>query len=206
MASQFPDIVTKAVASSPLWLLLVILGPVLAYVVYQRLFHPLASIPGPFWASLTRHWITKHSWDGDMNTTMIALHEKHGSLVRTGPNEVSVSDLSAIKTIYGAGTKFRKSEWYSVWQGHRKFDLFAEKNESIHGSQRRLVSRAYAMESLKDLEPYVDDAVNVFLKKMSEVEGQKIDMGNWVQLFAFGESFVCYELDLELTLASRHHR
>lgn len=54
---------------------------------------------------------------------MIELHKKHGKLVRTGPNEISVSDLSAIKKIYGAGTKFAKSPWYSVWQGHRKFDL-----------------------------------------------------------------------------------
>jgi cytochrome P450 len=121
-----------------------------------------------------------------MNTTMIALHVKHGSLVRTGPNEVSVADLAAIKTIYGAGTKFRKSDWYSVWQGHRKFDLFAERNEKLHGEQRRLVSRAYSMEALRDLEPYVDNAVKVFVEKMNESLGQVIDMGNWVQLFAFG--------------------
>lgn len=167
------------------WMIVGFAGLALSYIVYQRFFHPLASLPGPFWASITRLWMTKHSWNGDMNTTMIALHEKHGNLVRTGPNEVSVADLAAIKTIYGAGTKFRKSDWYSVWQGHRKFDLFAERNERLHGEQRRLVSRAYAMESLKDLEPYVDNAVNVFLDNMSQRQDQTIDMGNWVQLFAF---------------------
>lgn len=129
--------------------------------------------------------MTKHSWDGDMSTTMIALHKLHGPLVRTGPNEVSVSDLNAIKTIYGAGTRFRKSDWYAVWQGHRKFDLFGERDEKIHGSQRRLVSRAYAMESLKDLEPYVNNAVHTFLDNMAQRQDQVIDMGNWVQLFAF---------------------
>ena len=168
------------------WLLPIgTVGLLMAYITYQRFFHSLASVPGPFHASLSRLWMTQHSWNGDMNTTMIDLHKKHGSLVRTGPNEVSVSDLAAIKTIYGAGTKFRKSEWYSVWQGHRKFDLFAERNEKLHGEQRRLVSRAYAMESLKDLEPYVDNAVNVFLDNMSQRQEQVIDMGNWVQLFAF---------------------
>ena len=35
---------------------------------------------------------------------MIALHQRHGKLVRTGPNEVSVSDLAAIKKIYGASS------------------------------------------------------------------------------------------------------
>ncbi|KAK5160577.1 hypothetical protein LTS14_001589 [Recurvomyces mirabilis] len=149
----------------------------LAYSIYQRRFHPLAGIPGPLWASLTRLWMTKHSWDGDMNVVMIELHRKHGSLVRTGPSEVSVSDLSAIKQIYGAGTKFRKSEWYSVWQGHRKFDLFGERNEQFMQPNA---------DYLRDLEPYVDDAVKVFLDNMAERSGQVLDLGNWVQLFAFG--------------------
>ncbi|SLM40221.1 cytochrome p450 family protein [Lasallia pustulata] len=116
---------------------------------------------------------------------MIALHQRHGKIVRTGPNEVSVSDLGAIKKIYGAGTRFKKSDWYSVWQGHRKFDLFAERDERIHRTQRRLVSHIYSMDSLKDLEKYVDDAVHVFIKKVEGMQGQSMDMGLWVQLFAF---------------------
>ncbi|KAL2675845.1 cytochrome P450 family protein [Phyllosticta citricarpa] len=156
-----------------------------AWIVYQRFFSPLAKIPGPFWASISRYWITKHSWTGDLHRTMIALHAKHGNLVRIAPNEVSVADLNAIKKIYGAGTKFQKSDWYSVWQGRRKFDLFAGRDEAIHGQHRRLVARAYSMESLKDLEPYVNESIGLFMRKMEERQGRAVDMGNWVQLFAF---------------------
>ena len=181
-------------------ILIVLLLSCIIYTIYQRRFHPLAQVPGPFWASLTRLWLTKHSWDGDMHRTMIALHQKHGHLVRTGPNELSVSDPNEIKAIYGAGTKYRKSSWYSVWQGYRTFDLFAERDEKVHAQQRRLVSRAYAMESLKDLEAYVDDTVTLFLGKMEEMQGQIIDMGNWVQLFAFGTTsaqlFAIHKTDL----------
>lgn len=74
---------------------------VLVYVVSFRFLSPLARLPGPFNASLSRIWLLWHSWKGDMHRTMIDLHRKHGKLVRTGPNEVSVSDLTAIKTIYG---------------------------------------------------------------------------------------------------------
>lgn len=160
---------------------------VLPISYYLVLGGPLGNIPGPFSARLSRAWMVKHSWQGDMHRTMIGLHKKHGKLVRTGPNELSVSDLSAIKQIYGAGTKFRKSVWYSVWQGHRKFDLFAERDEGVHGMQRRLVSRIYSMESLKHLETYVDDAVSHLLAKMQQRQGQSIDMGLFVQLFAFGQ-------------------
>lgn len=43
------------------------------------------------------------------------------------------------------------------------------------------------MDSLRDLEPYVDKAVEVFLDNMNQREGQVVNMGNWVQLFAFGK-------------------
>lgn len=187
MAPHF--LTPSTIITSPTYLVVAALSLAIIYDVYLFFFSPWSSIPGPFWARITRLWITKESWDGNINNTMIDLHAKHGSLVRTGPREVSVSDLAAIKQIYGAGTKFKKSDWYSVWQGHRKFDLFAERNEKIHGEQRRLISRAYSMDSLKQLEPYVDNAVKVFLDNMGQRTNQVVDIGNWVQLFAFGEKF-----------------
>jgi hypothetical protein len=75
---------------------------------------PLSRAPGPLSARFSRLWMAKHSMAGDMHTTMTALHKKHRKLVRTAHSKVSISDPTAIKTIYGAGTKFRKSDWYSV--------------------------------------------------------------------------------------------
>jgi hypothetical protein len=42
-----------------------LISSALFYVIYQRFLHPIASIPGPFFASLSRLWMTKHSWDGE---------------------------------------------------------------------------------------------------------------------------------------------
>ena len=42
------------------------------------------------------------------------------------------------------------------------------------------------MESLKDSETYVDSAIQFFMSKLEENQGQRIDMGLWVHLFAFG--------------------
>ncbi|KAI9751283.1 MAG: hypothetical protein M4579_006136 [Chaenotheca gracillima] len=155
------------------------------YIVYQRYLSPLAGVPGPFWASLSRLWVIRRSLVGDTHRVMIDLHSRHGNLVRIAPNEVSFTDVNAIKKVYGAGTKFRKSDWYSVWQGRRNFDLFGERDEKIHGAQRRLVSQAYSMSSLKDLEVYVDHAVSFFIEKMNETSGKSIDLAVWLQLFAF---------------------
>ena len=187
-----------------------ILGPLAAaiYIAYQRLFCPLARIPGPLTASLSKWWIVKHTRSGDMHREMIRLHALHGPLVRIGPNEISVADPPAFKKIYGycfvfllfeyiaymltfypgAGSKFRKAPWYGAVQGHRKFDLFAEQDESIHSAQRRLVSRIYSLDNLKSLEPYVNDTISRFIGKMQELQGTHVDMGKWMQLFAFGMS------------------
>jgi cytochrome P450 len=157
------------------------------YVASAYIGDPLSRIPGPLYARFSRLWMVQHSVAGDMHTTMIALHKKHGKLVRTAPNEVSISDPKAIKLIYGAGTKFRKSDWYSVWQGHRKFDLFGGRDEKVHGQHRRLISSIYSLDQLKKLEPGVDTAISLFIKQVDELtkRGELIDMSKWAQLFAF---------------------
>ena len=117
--------------------------------------------------------------------------------------QVSVASPAAVKIIYGSssytlsvsqrahsaaahGSRYRKSNWYSVWQGRRKFDLFGTRDEKIHGIHRRLVASAYSMTSLKDLEQYVDSAISVFLKQLKQRQSQIVDLGLWVQLLAFG--------------------
>ncbi|KAF2120620.1 cytochrome P450 [Lophiotrema nucula] len=154
-------------------------------VVYQRFFHPLASVPGPFLASLTNFWIVHISQRGDMIAVFRALHAKHGPVVRVAPNEVSVADLAAFRNIYSVSSKFRKSDWYSVWQGHRKFDIFAGRDIKVHAQQRRLTARAFSLESLKELEPYIDNMIETFCRKMKGMAGEKVDMAYWLQLFAF---------------------
>ena len=75
-----------------------------------------------------------------------------------------------------------------VWQGRRKFDLFAERSEMIHGAQRRLVNNIYSMSSLKDFEHGVDAVVERLMQCLHrQGPDATVDMGKWVQLFAFGK-------------------
>ena len=71
------------------------------YIVYCRFWSPLAGIPGPFTASLSRLWLVQQSRAGSMHRTMIELHRRHGQTVRIGPNEVSVTHPEVIKKVYG---------------------------------------------------------------------------------------------------------
>jgi len=62
------------------------------------------------------------------------------------------------------------------------------------------------MESLKDLEEYVDDSIQVFLTRMEEMQGKSIDMGKWVQLFAFGMNILIYMHTILVTYHQYTHR
>ncbi|KAH7025397.1 cytochrome P450 family protein [Macrophomina phaseolina] len=142
--------------------------------IHRRYLSPLSKYPGPFWASVTDLWL-------------IELHKQYGSVVRLKPNKLSISCPEAFKVIYGAGNNFVKSEFYSPMLGKRPFDLAAQRNERIHGQQRRLVAGAYTLETMKSLEPYVNTTIQVLLDKLREVgaKGQAVDIAYLIQLFAF---------------------
>jgi len=81
----------------------IILVAVLAllYVLYTRYATPLCKIPGPFLASITKLWVVQQTRSFNRHNVDIELHKKYGTMVRVAPNEVMVSDLDAMRTIYG---------------------------------------------------------------------------------------------------------
>ena len=65
-------------------------------------------VPGPQvarYSTLYRPWKVS---GGDAPEFYRQLHQKYGSIVRTGPNVVDISDPKAIMPIYAAGSKFMK--------------------------------------------------------------------------------------------------
>jgi hypothetical protein len=80
----------------------------LGYIVYMRFLHPLARYPGPFLASLTNLWKAYEMYQGQMEYTIRDLHDKHGAIVRIGPNDLVISHPDAVKQIYLSGSSFQK--------------------------------------------------------------------------------------------------
>lgn len=46
------------------------------WIVHSRTFHPLAKVPGPVWASISRTWLMYLMYRGDYQMVHLALHEK----------------------------------------------------------------------------------------------------------------------------------
>ncbi|KAI0514712.1 cytochrome P450 [Xylaria bambusicola] len=156
------------------------------YVVYQTAFSPLARVPGPFLAKFSQMYLVYFHLSGQSHRILMELHKKHGNVVRTGPSTLSIADPTAFYEMYRAGNKFVKTDARGSTRDEGvTWDMVNETDERIHGENRRLVARAYAMDSMVNLEPMIDELIADLLRKLRELQGQRIDLGHWVQLYAF---------------------
>lgn len=90
---------------------LVLLVAVVLYVldcVRLTIWTPLRKIPGPSLARITGLYRLSMVGNGKAPENYRKLHEQYGPIVRTAPNQISISDASAIPVIYGLGSKFLK--------------------------------------------------------------------------------------------------
>lgn len=76
----------------------------------------------------------------------------------------------------------------AVYDGKFLANLFTTRSEKYHAHLKRASANAYSMTSLADLEPYVQNVIQLFLRRIGEVtEHGKLpfDIGQWVQFFTF---------------------
>ncbi|CCC06644.1 hypothetical protein SMACR_00669 [Sordaria macrospora] len=196
------DVIIQVLAQH--WLA-ILLSVLVGWLVRNRYHNGLNKYPGPFLASLTDWWRFIDVYKRRPEVTHIALHKKHGPIVRLGPNTLSFSDPEAIKTIYGLNKGFVKSDFYvvqqSVVKGHNLPSLFSTTDNDFHMQFRRCVNSAFAMSALVQYEPFVDNTTKLFLKQTENlyVEGgaKACDFTRWLQFYAF-------DVIGEITYSKRH--
>jgi cytochrome P450 len=138
------------------------------YVLFYKspaIFSSLDKIPGPFSFRLSSLRMIYADWCGKRTRTLKSLHDSYGPVVRIGSNEVSFSSLSALRTIYGAGSSFERTSFY------RPFDVYGEQNlftfgpKSAHSGRKKLLSHIYANRTVlsSDLSPMIEEKVAQFL-------------------------------------------
>lgn len=130
-----------------------VVASALLYALYNRFFHPLRSIPGPFLPSITPWVQLYHGLKGDRHLWLQSLHQQYGSHVRTAPNFVSVITAQGLHDIYGHGKRLKKANFYNafpaikgVYNTHNAID------KTLHGRKRRVLSQAFSDSALKSME------------------------------------------------------
>ena len=63
--------------------------------------------------------------------------------------------------------------------------MFSIRNPVGHQALRRPVAQKFSMSSIKSMEPFADECSAIFIQAMKDLEGQVVDMGVWLQWYAF---------------------
>ena len=141
-----------AVASCFLYLLLA--------AIRNIYFHPLSCYPGPKIAAATALW--KAYIDCVSDTCFVAaleeLHEKHGDVVRVGPNELHFSQPETYHEIYNASNRWDKEEslYHSFGEDRSSFGYLAYKDAK---DRKDLLLRAFSRRAIKDAEELLREHV-----------------------------------------------
>lgn len=168
---------------SRMWFIYLPVALLCMHVAYQRYFHPLAKIPGPFLASVTPLWLVWQCFHGRRPRLDIQLHQRYGSVVRISPNEIILSNPDYLRTVYGAGTRFRKSRFYEAptdkhaqefdWD---RLDMLAEKDIEKLRVQKRFAGPVYSEKNAMKHEALVDNGLRGMLKRFRSLTGRPLDI------------------------------
>ena len=113
---------------------------------YARLKH----VPGELAYGLTRFRLAYDAWHACSIHEIRALHQKYGSAVRVGPNQISFNSLSALRTIYGAGSGFERTSFYRIFDAYGRPNLFTFASGVDHRNRKKLISHMYSNQRLME--------------------------------------------------------
>ena len=156
---MFPHALASKVTQS----MIVVIGFVILCMLYQivsyRFFHPLSQFRGPFWASVTRLWITYHTLKEDECETFEKLHKIYGTghaadrsyslayrlfcgtsgpVIRITPTMLLVSDATKLPDIYHRQAD--KSKFYIMGSMGKTESVFNIQDRQQHATARKLVA------------------------------------------------------------------
>jgi cytochrome P450 len=181
-----------------------------SYPLYNLLLHPLRRVPGPsLWAAThipyTLAWLS-----GRLSFVIHALHEKHGDVVRVGPNRLSFTHPDAWHAIRGhrkagRGEHGKDPVFYAVSRGN-----ILGASRADHARFRRILAHGFSAKSMQAQQPLVTRYVDLLMQRLGEKtrdgETQQpceavVNLAAWFNFttfdvigdLAFGEPFGCLE-------------
>jgi hypothetical protein len=140
---------------------------------------------------------------GQSHRCLLELHDRYGSIVRIGPNELSYTVPEAWEPIMGRRKKNvenPKAPWYCSVEDK---DITGAPY-SDHVRMRRLLSQGFSADAMQKQEPIIKSHIDLLMKRLHEKAqngGNAFDIGSWYNYcsfdiigdLSFGESFGCLQ-------------
>jgi cytochrome P450 len=174
--------------------------------IYRLYLHPLSKFPGPsLWAAF-RFPFVYNMWQGRLPYRIRELHDRYGTIVRTGPNELSFTHEDAWKDIYSKRESSRPPQWHGKLPGVDANTLVSAPAPD-HARFRKAFGPGLSESSVRSQEPvitrYIDKLVGILRResKRGEENNIPVNLAEWINFTTFdimgdlgwGASFDCLE-------------
>ncbi|KAJ8087736.1 hypothetical protein PM082_006573 [Marasmius tenuissimus] len=166
---------------------LVFLASLTTSIIFYRLspFHPLAKVPGPLLFRISKFWNLYLAWKGQQHVAFKELHDRYGPIVRTGPNDISVSDSESVKSVLGADGLGKGPGYLNFKRVHEPYPLIAMPKGEARHDRRRVWSRGFTSESIKEYQPIIVEKAAQLAEGLNARTKSEVDLGQWLSFFAF---------------------
>ncbi|KAI1142966.1 benzoate 4-monooxygenase cytochrome P450 [Hypoxylon sp. FL0543] len=203
---------TELIQAGTLSILLLLVSRWVFQIVYNLFFHPLAKVPGPWFAAISD---IPYCWwllGGRQPYKVLELHNKYGHAVRLAPNEVSFNSSQSWRDIYGhrAGHQaFVKGTFYQggSFSVEGTTSIISERRPDVHKQMRNQLASAFSERAVAEQEELVAFSVDKLIRQLGvRASGQKgVNVTTLLESMtfditgdlAFGESFGALDNDAQ---------
>ncbi|KAJ6036424.1 hypothetical protein N7540_000703, partial [Penicillium herquei] len=141
-------------------------------LVYNALISTLRSYPGPKLWAISNIPSSISILRGKSHLDILKLHEKYGSVIRVGPNELFFNSPQAFQDIYGirpGKPQFAKApSFYGSKMNGVRDSIAGYLNNEAHSGQRRLLSHAFSDRCLRDQEEGIVTFIDLLISRLRE--------------------------------------
>ncbi|KAI0885722.1 benzoate 4-monooxygenase cytochrome P450 [Annulohypoxylon maeteangense] len=159
------------------------LGLFLSIAMYRLFFHRLKAFPGSRLASLSKLW---HVWmcrTSKGHRVLQAWQQQYGSIVRTGPNEVTLFHPAAFEFLDGIKNENTRSDWHDIL--HPKSGAIFTRDKNAHKARKRVWESALGSGALIHHYESLKRHVQVLESMVSEYSETPVVVNDLLHWFAF---------------------
>ncbi|KAF7295969.1 hypothetical protein MKEN_01411500 [Mycena kentingensis (nom. inval.)] len=131
-------------------------------------FHPLSSVPGPWYAAVSSLWITTHVLRLEQCKAVHALFQIYGPVVRIAPNKIAFNDLGTAKTVYST-CKFDKSVYYKSLLTNDNDHAMTTLPHAQYSIRRKAYAQHYTPSNLAKLQPEISEATGQLIEVLHKL-------------------------------------
>ncbi|KAJ4302829.1 hypothetical protein N0V90_001720 [Kalmusia sp. IMI 367209] len=172
--------------------IILICSRLLFYRIYNRYFHPLAHIPGPFFGRMSPWPSALHAWKGDRHLWLEHCFNKYGDKVRVAPDTVLFRNTTAYRDIYGNRSNVRRADFYdALKREENQYSTITYMDNASHTKSRRLLDLAFTNRSLRASADFMQQHIDRWHELLTRDSGD-----DWTPSFNFTDrvNFLVFDI------------